>query len=56
MEEVRDPRVPFVQRVLRWLRPPRVYFTPDTPAYLAEELQRQFEEDLDTRRLKALRL
>ena len=56
MNEVRDSRPLFIQRVVRWLKPPRVYFTADTPAYLAEELQRQFEEDLDTRRLKAVRL
>lgn len=42
--------------LLRFLRPAQVHLTHDGPGYLAEQLSHQFGDELDTRKLRALRL
>jgi hypothetical protein len=44
------------QGLLRFLRPAQVQLTDDGPQYLAQQLSHQFGDELDTRKLKALRL
>ena len=56
MDDRREEKLPLGQRLLRLLRPTRLTLTPDGPSYLAERLSHQFEDELDTRKLKALEL
>lgn len=43
-----------IEQLLTWLRPPRVTLVPGAPGFLAQQIKRQFEDDLPTRRLKAV--
>ena len=54
MDDRREDKLPLRQRLLGFLRPPRVYMTADGPGYIAERLSHQFEDELDTRKLKAI--
>ena len=56
MDERPAERLPLHQRLLRFLSPPRLYMTHDGPRYLAERISHQFEDELPTRKLKAVRL
>ncbi|MEZ4340224.1 MAG: hypothetical protein R3B82_26680 [Sandaracinaceae bacterium] len=43
-------------RLLAWIRPTRVYLTEDGASVLAERIATQFEDELETRKLKAVRV
>ncbi len=56
MDDSESEKLPLHQRLLRFLGRPRFYMTHDGPQYLAERLSRQFEDELPTRKLKAVQL
>ena len=56
MPAIPQPVSNAVTRFARWLRPTRVRLSPDGPRFLAERITTQFEDELDTRKLKAVRL
>lgn len=65
MDDREPQKLPLPLRLLRMagltrlrhgLRPPRFYLTHDGPRYIAEHISHQFEDELDTRRYKAVQL
>lgn len=59
MDDRNPQKLPLHERLLRLAglaRPPRVYLTHDGPQYLVDRISRQFEDELDTRKLKAIQL
>ena len=54
MEEARKEKPTLSERVIRWFRPTRVYLTHDGPSFIASQIVHQFEDELETRRYKAI--
>ena len=52
-----EPTAPahWATRFLAWIRPTRVYLTDDGARVIAQRIATQFEDELETRRLRAVR-
>ncbi len=51
---VEEPASTWADRFLAWIRPTRVYLTEDGASVLAARIATQFEDELETKKLKAV--